>query len=192
MRAMDAPDLLKFNSPRQWRAWLEEHHADRTEAWLLHYKKGVEKQGVSYREALDEALSYGWIDTKLKSIDESSFMLRWVPRKPGSLWSKQNRDRAEELIKQGRMTPAGVAAIEDARKSGKWDSAYTFLTRWEIPDDLRKALAENPAALGRFEMFANSPRNQYIYWVNEAKTAATRQKRIAEAVRRAELGQKPG
>ena len=145
---MDTPELLRFTSVDEWREWLKRHHKTAAEAWLVHYKKGVKKPGVSYREALDEALSFGWIDTKLKSLDGESFMLRWVPRKPGSLWSKINRDRAEELIEQGRMAPAGLAAIEEARRSGNWDKAYTMLTRWETPPDLRKALAENPRALG--------------------------------------------
>jgi uncharacterized protein YdeI (YjbR/CyaY-like superfamily) len=158
----------------------------------VHYKKGVKKPGVSYREALDEALSFGWIDTKLKSLDKESFMLRWVPRKPGSVWSKINRDRAEELIRQGRMTPAGLTSIEEARKRGKWDSAYTLLTRWEMPPDLGKALATCPAAQENFEAFANSNRNQYIHWVNEAKTEATRQKRIAAVVDYSADNIKPG
>jgi uncharacterized protein YdeI (YjbR/CyaY-like superfamily) len=192
MMAMDAPELLRFESQEEWRIWLDKHHADRSEAWLLHYKKDSGKKGLSYRQALDEALDYGWIDTKLKSMGKDSFMLRYVPRKRGSLWSKQNRDRAEELIKQGRMTPAGLAAIEDARRSGKWDSAYTLLTRWDTPGDLKTALAVNSVASERFETWANSHRNQYIYWVKEARTPATREKRIAEVVRRAELGQKPG
>ena len=189
---MDAPELLYFTSAAEWREWLERHHKTATEAWLVHYKKGIKKPGVSYREALDEALCFGWIDARLKSLDKESFMLRWVPRQPGSVWSKINRDRAEELTRQGRMTGAGLASIEEARKSGNWDKAYTLLTRWETPEDLRKALAQNPQALAQFEAWANSHRNQYIYWVDSARTQATRDKRIAEVVRRAEAGVKPG
>jgi uncharacterized protein YdeI (YjbR/CyaY-like superfamily) len=188
---MDAPELLYFVSSAEWREWLEHNHKAATEAWLVHYKKGTKKPGVSYREALDEALCFGWIDTKLKSLDKESFKLRWVPRQPGSLWSKQNKDRAEELVEQGRMTGAGLASIEEARKSGNWDKAYTLLTRWDTPEDLRKALAQNPQALAQFEAWANSHRNQYIHWVNSARTQATRDKRIAEVVRRAEANIKP-
>jgi uncharacterized protein YdeI (YjbR/CyaY-like superfamily) len=188
---MDTPELLYFASAAEWREWLERHHKTATEAWLVHYKKGVKKPGVSYREALDEALCFGWIDTKLKSLDKESFMLRWVPRQPGSLWSKQNKNRAEDLVEQSRMTGAGLAAIEEARKSGNWDKAYTLLTRWDTPEDLRKALVQNPKALAQFEVWANSHRNQYIHWVNSARTQATRDKRIAEVVRRAEANIKP-
>lgn len=192
MVTMDAPELLYFENGAQWREWLERHHKTATEAWLVHYKKDTKKLGISYREALDEALDFGWVDTKLKSLDKESYMLRWVPRKPGSVWSKPNKDRAEELTRQGRMTGAGLASIEAARKSGNWDKAYTLLTRWDTPEDLKKALAQNPQALAQFESWANSHRNQYIRWVNEAKTQATRVKRIAEVVRRAELNRKPG
>ena len=189
---MPDPELHRFESPNEWRAWLEAHHADRSEAWLLHPKKGSAKKGLGYLVALDEAIAYGWIDAKLKTIDESSFMLRWVPRKPASLWSKQNRDRAEGLIKHGRMTPAGMAAVDEAKKNGRWDSAYTMLTHWETPADLKRALATDAKAIQRFETWANSNRNQYIHWINEAKTQVTRDKRIAEVVRHAAEGQKPG
>jgi len=148
---MDAPELLYFENGAQWREWLERNHKTATEAWLVHYKKGTAKPGISYREALDEALNFGWIDARLKSLNGESYMLRYVPRKPGSVWSKQNKDRAEELTRQGRMTGTGLASIEEARKSGNWDKAYTLLTRWETPQDLRKALAENPQALAQFE-----------------------------------------
>ena len=176
----------------EWRQWLERNHKSASEAWLVHYKKGIKKPGISYREALDEALNFGWIDTRLKSLDKEKYMLRYVPRKPGSAWSKQNKDRAEELMRQGRMTPAGLATIEDARRSGNWDRAYTFLKPYEMPEDLKKALSTNSTALEHFEAFANSPRNMYIHWVNSARTQATRNKRIAEVVRRSELNQKPG
>ena len=189
---VEAPELLLFASGDEWREWLERHHESATEAWLVHYKKGVAKPGISYREALDEALNFGWIDTRLKSLDRESYMLRYVPRRPRSVWSKINKDRAEELIRRGKMTHAGLASVEEARKSGNWDKAYTLLTRWETPQDLRKALAENPQALAQLETWANSHHNQYIHWVNEAKTQATRDKRIAEVVRRSEAGVKPG
>ena len=90
MNLMEPLELLHFTSGNEWRRWLERNHNTASEAWLVHYKKGIKKPGISYREALDEALSFGWIDTKLKSLDKESFMLRWVPRKPGSLWSQHS------------------------------------------------------------------------------------------------------
>ena len=117
MIAMEMPELLRFASGEEWRDWLECHHKTATEAWLVHYKKSIKKPGVSYSEALDEALCFGWIDTKLKSLDKESFMLRWVPRQPGSVWSKQNKDRAEELTRQGRMTWAGLASMKKRVKA---------------------------------------------------------------------------
>jgi uncharacterized protein YdeI (YjbR/CyaY-like superfamily) len=192
MVGMDAPELLYFKNGDQWHEWLERHHKTATDAWLVHVKKGSGKVGLIFQEALDEAIAFGWIDSKLKSLGVEGFLLRYSPRKPGSLWSKRNRDRAEELTRQGRMMQAGLASIEEARKSGKWDSAYTFLKRWEMPPDLGKALAACPAARENFEAFANSNRNQYIHWVNEAKTEATRQKRIAAVVDYSADNIKPG
>lgn len=186
------PELLRFKTPAEWRSWLEVHHASASEAWLLHYRKNSHKEGVRYREALDEAISFGWIDTKLKSLDGESFMLRYVPRKPGSLWSRLNRDRAEELLQQGRMAPAGVASIEEARKSGRWDAAYTLRVPLELPEDLKKALGDTRMALSNFEAFANSYRNTYIHWVNSARSDATRRRRISEVVRCSAENIKPG
>jgi uncharacterized protein YdeI (YjbR/CyaY-like superfamily) len=123
IRLMEATEPLYFASGDEWRQWLEHNHKTAGEAWLVYYKKGVKKPGISYREALDEALNFGWIDTRLKSLDKESYMLRYAPRKPGSAWSKANRERAEELMREGRMAPAGLAAIEEARRSGQWDKS---------------------------------------------------------------------
>ena len=189
---MDSSEPMYFENGARWREWLERNHAIATETWLLHYKKGVARPGISYREALDEALAFGWIDTKLKSLDKESYKLRYVPRKPGSLWSKINRGRVEQLFKEGRMTPAGMAAVEAARKSGKWDGAYTFLKPFEMPEDLKKALLENEKAFKNFAAFANSYRNGYIHWVNSARTEVTRRKRIEDVVKCAAANIKPG
>jgi uncharacterized protein YdeI (YjbR/CyaY-like superfamily) len=130
-------------------------------------------------DAVAEALCFGWIDGKLKSIDEDRFILRYSPRKAKSVWSKINKEKAEKLIASGRMTADGLAKIEEAKKNGYWDAAYTNRTKYEMPDDLKKALIEDIDAWNNFENFANSYRNMYIGWVIGAKTEATRQKRIA-------------
>jgi uncharacterized protein YdeI (YjbR/CyaY-like superfamily) len=182
MTPMQNPEPLCFEDAAGWRAWLESHHDTAQEVWLLHVGKNSGRKGLMLETGVAEAIAYGWIDSKLKSLGDGSFLLRYSLRKPGSLWSKRNRDKAEELMREGRMTAAGLAAVEEGRRSGQWDKAYTLRERWEMPPDLGRALEENPVALENFEAFANSYRNQYIYWVNTAKTEATRRRRIAEVV----------
>jgi uncharacterized protein YdeI (YjbR/CyaY-like superfamily) len=159
-------------------------------AWLFIRKKRSSKAGISYDDALDEALCFGWIDGKMQSVDEDRFILRFSPRKARSIWSKRNREKAETLISQERMTAAGIAKIEAARENGRWDAAYTSRTANEMPSDLEAALSQNKIAHTNFHNFANSYRNMYIGWLNSARMEETRRRRIAEIVKRAELNHK--
>ncbi len=188
---MDIDKALHFKDSQEWRQWLEENGDSAKEAWLIHFKKHSNKVSISYSDALEEALCFGWIDGKLKSIDEERYSLRYSPRKAHSVWSKINRDKAEQLITQGRMTPAGLAKIEEAKNSGAWAEAYTNKIRDEIPPDLKKALMGNAEAWVNFEGFANTYRNMYMGWVSGAKTEETRKKRIIEVVKRSALNKKP-
>jgi uncharacterized protein YdeI (YjbR/CyaY-like superfamily) len=181
-----------FENSRQWRGWLEQNHDREPEAWLLFYKKASGKPSMTVAEATEAALCYGWIDGKLQSLGAESFRLRYTPRQPGSLWSRINKDKAERLMAEGRMAPAGLAAVEAAKKNGRWAAAYSSRRQEKMPDDLAAALAGDETARANFSGFANSYRNTYIGWVNDAKTAPTRQRRIAEVVRRAALNKKPG
>jgi uncharacterized protein YdeI (YjbR/CyaY-like superfamily) len=183
---------LYFKSILEWRQWLDENANSAKEVWLLHYKKNSGKASISLDAAVEEALCFGWIDGKLKNIDAESYALRYSPRKPDSVWSKINRERAENLIASGRMRPAGLARIEEAKKNGYWDKAYTSRTKDIIPSDLKYSLMEHPEAWNRFQNFANTYQNMYISWVAGAKTAETRKKRIAEVVERSALNKKPG
>ena len=183
---------LYFSNSQEWHMWLTENHDSQQEVWLVHYKKHSGKASIDLNSAVEEALCFGWIDGKLKSIDKERFILRYSPRKPNSVWSKINRDNAEQLIAQGRMTTAGLAKIEEAKKNGTWDAAYTNKIRDEIPPDLKKALMENTKAWNSFEGFANSYRNMYIGWVNGAKTDETRRKRITEVIKRSALNKRAG
>jgi uncharacterized protein YdeI (YjbR/CyaY-like superfamily) len=189
---MEIDKAILFPSSTEWRRWLEEYHDKEKEAWLVHYKKGSGKDSLSYDDAVEEALCFGWIDGRLKSIDNEKFILRYSPRKKNSVWSKLNRDKAEKLIRSNKMTEAGMIKINQAKANGLWDAAYTSLDKDEIPEDLKSALMGNLDALNNFEHFANSYRNMYIGWVNGAKTSQTRQQRIAEVVRRSELNKKLG
>jgi uncharacterized protein YdeI (YjbR/CyaY-like superfamily) len=182
---MEPERTLGFTKAGEWREWLEINHAGEKEAWLEIHKKNSRRNGINYNQALEEALCYGWIDGKMKSIGGDTFMLRFSPRKPRSVWSKINKEATERLIASGRMTEAGLAVIEEARENGTWDGAYTNKVRDKIPAELEAALRQNPAARANFNNFANSYRNMYIAWIIGAKTAATRRKRIEEVMERA-------
>jgi uncharacterized protein YdeI (YjbR/CyaY-like superfamily) len=180
---MELNNALSFRNRNEWRRWLEKNHRKGKEVWLVHYKKDAGKIGLQLEEAVEEALCFGWIDGKLKKVDKETFILRYSPRKANSVWSKLNRERAEKMIKAGKMTSAGLSITEEAKKSGSWNRAYTSLKRDRIPPDLRRALAKDKRALHNFQSFANSYRNMYIHWIKSAKTDETRRKRIKKVVK---------
>ena len=189
---MELDNALYFDNSIRWREWLQHNHNKAKEIWLIHYKKNSGKAGISYDEALTEAICFGWIDGRLRSIDEERYIIRYSPRKTRSIWSKFNREKAEELIKSGRMTEAGLVKIKEAKENGYWDSAYTNKEQEEIPSDLEGALIKDDKAWYNFQHFANSYRNNYIGWINNAKTEETRNRRISEVVKRASSNIKPG
>ncbi|HLB27783.1 MAG TPA: YdeI/OmpD-associated family protein [Dehalococcoidales bacterium] len=188
---MEIQNALYFPTRREWRKWLEKNHAKETEAWVLRYKKDSGKSSVTYEEALEEALCYGWIDGRMRGVDSEKSAVRFSPRKAKSRWSKVNKDKAEKMIAQGKMTAAGMTKIEDARESGAWASAYVLKEAQEIPADLQKALQQNKEIWSNFQKFPPSRRNGYIYWLDDAKTPATRQKRIAEIIDRSAVLKQP-
>ena len=175
---------IYFINSNEWRAWLEKNHTLFNEIWLIHYKKSSGKKSLNHFNAVEEALCFGWIDSKLKKIDEERFILRYSPRKSKSVWSKINKENAEKMISLGKMTKAGFDKIEEAKKQGFWDTAYTNLVKERLPSDLKNALLVNKIAWHNFQNFANSYRNMYIGWVKNAKTEGTRKKRISEVVKR--------
>jgi uncharacterized protein YdeI (YjbR/CyaY-like superfamily) len=183
---------LHFDSRQQWRSWLEQNHATVPEVWLVHFKKASATAGISLEDAVEEALCFGWIDSKLMSVDKEKFLLRYSPRRGNSPWSKANKDRAERLIASGHMTDAGMARIIEAKKRGLWEAAYTSRTPDGMPPDLDAALNSDKLARANFDRFANTYRNTYIGWVIGARTEETRRKRVAEVVTRSGLNQKPG
>jgi uncharacterized protein YdeI (YjbR/CyaY-like superfamily) len=185
-------DALYFKNARQWRRWLENNHDKRQEVWLTHYKKKSKKVSVSLEDAVEEALCFGWIDSKLVRIDDEKYILKFTPRKANSVWSKINKERAEKLIKEGKMTEAGLVKIEEARKRGFWQNAYTSRKKETLSSELKEALLKDKTAWSNFRKFANSYRNMYIGWVNAAKTGETRRKRIVEVVKRSAQNKKPG
>lgn len=189
---METSAALHFKDGQEWHKWLSQNHDKEKEAWLVIQKKHSSKTGIGYDESLEEALCFGWIDGQMMSIDKEKFILRYSPRKTKSVWSKINKDKAEELIVQGRMTAAGLAKVGEAKKNGSWEEAYTNKQKDEIPNDLEAALLKNRTAWLNFQKFANSYRNMYIVWVAGAKTEETRRKRITEVVKRSALNKKLG
>jgi uncharacterized protein YdeI (YjbR/CyaY-like superfamily) len=189
---MDPPDPIHFPDAPAWRKWLAENHDRQEGLWLLFYKRHADRPGLAYPDAVDEAIAFGWIDGQLKRIDDVKHMIKFTPRRKGSVWSKINKDKAERLIKTGRMTAAGLARIEEAKKSGLWDAAYTNKKKERMPSDLKAALVQDKIAWENFRKFANSYRNMYIGWVKGAKTEETRKRRIKEVVARSLKNKKPG
>jgi uncharacterized protein YdeI (YjbR/CyaY-like superfamily) len=183
---------LYVKNRNEWRDWLIINHDIETEIWLIYYKKHSDKPRIPYDDAVEEALCFGWIDSLVKTIDDEKYMQKYTPRKKNSIWSDLNTKRAQKMIKEGRMTDAGLALIEIAKKNGKWDAAYSSKKMFEMPGDLKSALKQNKKAWENFNNFAPSYKNNYIGWVVSAKRDETREKRISEVVKRSEANQKPG
>jgi uncharacterized protein YdeI (YjbR/CyaY-like superfamily) len=191
MAAIADADTFFAADRAAWRVWLEKHHNSTTVVWLLLHKKHVDEPSVTYDEAVEEALCWGWIDGLTNRWDERSYAVRFTPRKPASVWSESNVERVTRMIAAGRMTAAGMALVDEAKRRGTWDEAASG--RLEVtPPDLEAALAGVPAASARWEAWAPTNRRQYIYWVLDAKRPETRARRIADVVRRAAAGIRPG
>lgn len=174
---------LNFTDRDAWRAWLDENRATATEAWLIIYKKHTGQPGLSLEDAVEEALCFGWIDGVMHRIDEEKFALRYSPRKSGSIWSETNKRRVRKLIKQGRMTEAGLAKVREAKANGEWRAATLREDTTNVPADLKKALKADQQTWRDFESLAPSHKRQFIHWITSAKTDKTRQRRIQETVR---------
>ncbi len=184
-------ESILFEKREQWREWLETNHSVKKEIWLVHHKKHSKGLSVTYNDAVEEALCFGWIDSTLKRIDEEKFALRYSPRRKGSIWAESNKKRVELMIKQNLMTDAGLIKIIEAKKNGDWHKA-ALIEKAEIPADLEKALNSEKNAWQNFIKFSKSHKKQYLYWIMMAKKSETRQKRINEVVRRSCENKKPG
>jgi len=172
--------------------WLEKNHARENELWLVLYKKNSNKPTVTYDEAVEEALCFGWIDGVIKGIDDEKYATRFSPRRSGSIWSESNKKRVAKMIAQGRMTEIGLAKVEEAKRNGEWDRATVREDTTNIPADLKQALQANKQAQQNFDRLAPSHKRQYIYWITDAKRDETRQKRIRETVQRVITNKKFG
>jgi uncharacterized protein YdeI (YjbR/CyaY-like superfamily) len=181
-----------FKDRVKWRAWLEKNHGRAKEIWLAYYKKGTGKTSITYREALEEALCFGWIDSIVKKCDEERYMQKYTPRNPRSLWSAVNKEHVARLIREGRMTEPGRTKIEAAKRNGSWTRLDAIDRDREPPQDLVDALARDPEAGGCFEKMSPSSKKLYSFWVDSAKRPETRARRIAETLARVKAGRRPG
>ncbi len=184
------PDLplVEVTSRGQWRAWLTEHHARPTGVWVVTRKKAHVTDDAEYVSAVDlneECLCFGWIDSKTGRVDEARTALLCTPRRPGSGWSKVNKDRIERLLADGLVAPAGMTAIEAAKADGSW-SKLDAVDALDVPDDLAGALAAYPSARANFDAFPPSARRGILEWIGQAKRAETRARRVAETAELAE------
>jgi uncharacterized protein YdeI (YjbR/CyaY-like superfamily) len=175
-------EMMLFPTQEDWENWLLENHSLSPGVWLKIAKKGCAMRSVSYDEALNGALCYGWIDSRKEKFDECFWLQRFTPRRSRSPWSAINRRKAEELIQKGKIRPAGLLEIEKARQDGRWEAAYQSQSNAEVPDDLRQALEENPTAREFFERLNRVNRYAILYRLNSAKKPETRQKRLTEFI----------
>lgn len=184
------PERFYARSRAEWRAWLEAHHATEAGVWLIYYKQHSRQPRVEYDEAVEEALCFGWIDSRPNTLDDERYMQLFTPRKAKSPWSKSNKERVEKLIEQGLMAPAGLAAIEAAQQNGSWN-AYDAIENLTVAEDFSAALAVNPTALKNFEAFSNSTKKQILWYIESAKRPETRAKRIQQIVESAGQNRNP-
>lgn len=177
----DIPIIL-FATPRDWEAWLKANHAESKGLWLRLAKKKSGIESLTYAEALDVALCYGWIDGQKKSYDDATWLQKFTPRGKKSIWSKINREKAEALIKSNRMKAAGLKAIESAQQDGRWDAAYDSQSRAAVPEDFQAALEQNAKAKAFFATLKSVNRYAILFRLQTAQKAETRAKRIAQFI----------
>lgn len=178
-----------------WRNWLEKNHSKEKGVWLVYYKKETGKRAFSYDESVEEALCFGWIDSLPRILDEERSMLKFTVRKPKSVWSALNKKRVQQLIKDKRMTKAGLESIRIAKENGSWETLTASdnqASNNSLPDDLALALSKNKTAEQVFINFSPSCRKQFLFWIDSAKRPETRQARIAQTVLMSEAKKKPG
>ncbi len=184
-----------FRTRLAWRAWLARHHDTSKGLWLAYYKKGSGKRSVTYEEALQEALAFGWIDSTVRRLDEERYAQKYTPRNDRSVWSASNKARVEKLSAAGLMAAPGLAKVEAAKRNGSWerlDEVDRMGRGAEPPADLMAALDGVPGARPAFDRQPPSHRKMWAWWVLSAKKPETRARRVAETVKRVLAGRRPG
>jgi uncharacterized protein YdeI (YjbR/CyaY-like superfamily) len=189
MKSIDLP-ILPFASKKKWADWLSKQHNKTAGVWLKISKKDSGIPSVTYEEALDVALCYGWIDGQKKGFDDQYWLQKFTPRGPKSIWSKINTEKAQGLIASGEMKPAGLKAIEAAQNDGRWDAAYASQKNISVPEDFQAALDKNKKAKAFFATLNSVNRYAILFRIHNAKRSETRLKRIQRFVEMLERGEK--
>lgn len=187
---MPEQPILAFADAAEFARWLERHHADHPGIWLRIFKKGSDRPTITYAEALDEALCFGWIDGQKQRGDEASWLQKFTRRGPRSVWSKVNTSHVERLTLAGRMRSAGLAAVEAARADGRWEKAYHSSRTSEMPEDFVRELARLPKAQAFFDTLNKANRYAIFYRLQSAKRLETRARRLQEFLAMLERGEK--
>jgi uncharacterized protein YdeI (YjbR/CyaY-like superfamily) len=179
MGKLDEAPLVACETRAEWRAWLEANHATAGSAWLVTWRRATGRPVLAYEDAVEEALCFGWIDGQTRKLDDERGAQYFAPRKRGGTWAASNKERVARLAAEGRMAPAGMAAVEQAKADGSW----TLLDEVEamiVPADLAEALAAHPPAAERWDGFSPSARRMILWWILQAKRPTTRAARIEE------------
>jgi uncharacterized protein YdeI (YjbR/CyaY-like superfamily) len=174
--------ILELPNGAAWDEWLAQNHGRSAGVWLKFAKKGAPRTTIKHPEALEQAIRYGWIDGQARPYDEHYWLVRFTPRRPRSKWSQVNRQKATDLIEQGRMHPAGLAQVEAAKADGRWDAAYPAQSAASVPSDFQEALDRHPEAKAFFETLTGARRYAFLYRLHNAKKPETRAKRIANYI----------
>jgi len=168
-------------SRKEWRKWLMKNFAKAPGVWLVYYKKASSKQSITYNDAVEEALCFGWIDSTMRPVDTESYKQLFTPRKPKSEWSQLNKTRVERMIEQGLMMPAGLEKIEVSKQNGGWEK-IDHVEAQQLPDDLATALEKDKKATTFYESLTKTNKKYLLHWLGSAKREETRAKRIAEII----------
>lgn len=182
--------IIHFESPEVWHKWLQENHETAPGLWLKIAKKSSGIPSVTYDEALEVALCFGWIDGQKGALDDQFWLQRFTHRRPKSKWSRINRDKATRLIKTGKMLPSGLQEVEAAKSDGRWEAAYSSQQSIEVPQDLQTELDRFPEAKAFFESLNKSSRYSILYHIHDAKRPETRVRRIQKHVDMLKAGKK--
>jgi uncharacterized protein YdeI (YjbR/CyaY-like superfamily) len=182
-------EVLHFKNRLEWRAWLSDNHKNSKGTWVYISKKNAKNSFLPYEEAVEEALCFGWIDGTIRKGDSEKFPQRFAPRTGKSIWSVSNKNRVQKLIAEGKMTEAGLAKIEEAKRNGNWDRTLGTPSK-RVPEDFQKALDTNEQAKTFFQNLTQTNRYFYVYWIETAKKPTTRQQRITKTVTKLAEGKK--
>ena len=189
MGAADHYERVHPGTREEWRAWLDANHAESPGVWLISWKKASGRAPIGYDATVEEALCVGWVDSLVRRVDEERSMLLFTPRRPTSRWSRPYKVRVARLIAAGRLAPAGLALVDEAKRSGTW-TALDDVENLLVPEDLRAALDRHPGAAAHWEAFPRSARRGILEWILDAKRPATRARRIEETASLAARGER--